>query len=82
MRVITTKKGHILGASILAPAAGEMIAAWSLAINSGLIISAMASFIAPYPTYGEASKRAAGSFYTDKLFSSRTRAIVRRLIKW
>ena len=82
VRVITTQKGHILGASILAPAAGEMIAAWSLAINSGLKISAMASFIAPYPTYGEASKRAAGSFYTDKLFSSRTRAIVRRLIKW
>ena len=81
VRVITSKKGHILGASILAPAAGEMIAAWSLAINSGLKISAMASFIAPYPTYSEASKRAAGSFYTDKLFSSRTRAIVRRLVR-
>ena len=58
-----------------------MIAAWSLAINSGLKIGAMASFIAPYPTYGEASKRVAGSFYTAKLFSERTRAIVRRLIK-
>ena len=81
LRVITTKKGHILGASILAPHAGEMIATWSLAINSGLKIGAMASFIAPYPTYGEASKRVAGSFYTAKLFSERTRAIVRRLIK-
>ena len=81
LRVITTKKGHILGASILAPAAGEMIATWSLAITSGLKIGAMAGFIAPYPTYGEASKRVAGSFYTDKLFSSRTRAIVRRLVR-
>ena len=81
VRVITTKKGHILGASILAPAAGEMIATWSLAINSGLKIGAMASFIAPYPTYGEASKRVAGSFYTERLFSSRTRAIVKRLIR-
>ena len=34
IRVVTTKKGIILGASILAPAAGEMIAAWSLAISS------------------------------------------------
>ena len=81
LRVITTKKGHILGASILAPAAGEMIATWTLAITSGLKIGAMAGFIAPYPTYGEASKRVAGSFYTDKLFSSRTRAIVKRLVR-
>ena len=82
LRVITTKKGHILGASILAPNAGEMIAVWSLAISSGLKISAMAGFIAPYPTYGEASKRIAGSFFTDKLFSARTKAIVSRLVKW
>ena len=81
LRVITTKKGHILGASILAPSAGEMIATWSLAISAGLKISAMASFIAPYPTYGEASKRIAGSFYTEKLFSARTKAIVKRLVR-
>ena len=82
LRVITTKKGHILGASILGPNAGEMISTWSLAISSGLKISAMAGFIAPYPTYGEASKRIAGSFFTDRLFSKRTRAIVSRLVKW
>ena len=82
IRVIVTKKGHILGASILAPHAGEMIASWSLAISEGLKIGAMASAIAPYPTYGEASKRVAGSFFTPSLFSARTRAIVSRLVKW
>ena len=59
-----------------------MISSWALAISSGLKISAMASFIAPYPTYGEASKRIAGSYYTEKLFSARTKAIVKRLVKW
>ena len=39
----------------------------------------MAQLIAPYPTLGEASKRAAGSYYTPKLFSERTRRIVRFL---
>ena len=82
IRVIVTKKGHILGASILAPHAGEMIASWSLAISEGLKLGAMASAIAPYPTYGEASKRVAGSFFTPSLFSARTRAIVSRLVKW
>ena len=79
--VTVHKKGQILGASILAPSAGEMITAWSLAISSGLKISAMASFIAPYPTYGEASKRIAGSYFTDKLFSPKMRAIVKRLVR-
>ncbi|MCG8626047.1 MAG: FAD-dependent oxidoreductase [Proteobacteria bacterium] len=78
---VTTKKGKILGASILAPHAGEMIQPWVLAMSAGLKIGAMASFIAPYPTYGEISKRAAGLFYTPKLFSPTTRAVVRFLLR-
>jgi hypothetical protein len=50
-----------------------------LAIAEGLKIGSLAQFIAPYPTLGEASKRAAGSYYTPKLFSARTRSIVRLL---
>lgn len=78
---ITDKKGGILGASILAPHAGEMIQPWALAISKHLKISAMASYIAPYPTYGEASKRAAGAYFTDTLFSEKTRRLVRLLLK-
>ena len=78
---ITDKRGRILGASILAPQAGEMIQPWILAIQNRLKIGAMASYIAPYPTYGEASKRAAGSFFTPKLFSEATKRIVRMLLK-
>ncbi|MEK9860856.1 MAG: dihydrolipoamide dehydrogenase, partial [Alphaproteobacteria bacterium] len=74
-------KGRILGASILAPQAGEMIQPWVLAISKKMKIGAMASYIAPYPTYGEASKRAAGAYFTPSLFSERTRKIVRFLLK-
>jgi hypothetical protein len=42
----------------------------------------MAGIIAPYPTLGEVSKRAAGSYYTPSLFSERTRKIVRFLLKF
>ena len=52
-----------------------------LAIAEGLRLSAMARMIAPYPTLGEANKRAAGSFYTPKLFSARTRWLVRLLAR-
>ena len=76
IKVITDRKGRILGATIVAPHAGELINPWALALSSRLKISAFTAYIAPYPTYGELSKRAAGAWYTPTLFSGRTRALV------
>lgn len=81
IRVITDKKGLILGASIVGPSAGELIGLWALAITNGLKISAVTGMIAPYPTLGEISKRAAGAWYTPSLFSDKTRRIVGLLQK-
>jgi len=39
----------------------------------------MAQTITPYPTLSEISARAAGSYYAAKLFSPRTKRIVRFL---
>jgi len=80
-RVITTKKGLILGASIVGPSAGELISMWGLAISKNMKISAITSTIAAYPTLSEINKRAAGSYYTPSLFSDKTRKIVRFLQK-
>ncbi len=82
IKVVTRRSGRILGASIVGPQAGELIHPWVLAISQGLKIGAMAGMIAPYPTLGEIGKRAAGSFYTPKLFSERTRKIVRFLSRF
>jgi pyruvate/2-oxoglutarate dehydrogenase complex dihydrolipoamide dehydrogenase (E3) component len=79
VKAIVTPRGRILGASIVGAHAGELIQPWVLAIANKLGIGALATMIAPYPTRGEASKRAAGSFYAPKLFNSRTRALVRFL---
>jgi pyruvate/2-oxoglutarate dehydrogenase complex dihydrolipoamide dehydrogenase (E3) component len=76
VKVVILPNGRILGASIVAPHAGELIQVWCLAISQKLKIGAIASMITPYPTLGEAGKRAAGSFYTPKLFSDRTRRLV------
>ncbi len=76
VKAIVTKHGRILGASIVGPHAGELILPWCLAIQNKLKIGAIAQVIAPYPTLSEASKRAAGSFYSESLFSARTRRIV------
>jgi len=50
-----------------------------LPIAQKLRIGALANLIVPYPTRGEASKRAAGCYYTSTLFSPRTRKLVRFL---
>jgi pyruvate/2-oxoglutarate dehydrogenase complex dihydrolipoamide dehydrogenase (E3) component len=82
VKAITTAKGKILGCTIAGPHAGELIHPWILALGNGLKVGAIAQMIAPYPTWGEVSKRAAGSFYTPSLFSERTRKIVRFLAKF
>jgi pyruvate/2-oxoglutarate dehydrogenase complex dihydrolipoamide dehydrogenase (E3) component len=79
VKVVTRKNGTALGASILAPHAGELIQVWCLAITKGLGVKALSDMIAPYPTLGEASKRAAGSYFIPSLFSERTKKIVRFL---
>lgn len=79
LKVVVTPKGGILGASMAGPHAGELIQPWILAISQGLKIGAMATFIAPYPTLGEINKGAAGHWYTDSLFSPRTRKLVNLL---
>jgi pyruvate/2-oxoglutarate dehydrogenase complex dihydrolipoamide dehydrogenase (E3) component len=81
IKVLTRRNGRILGASILGAEAGELIHPWVLAIAQGLKIGALAGMIAPYPTLGEVGKRAAGSYFVPKLFSERTKRLV-RLLRW
>jgi pyruvate/2-oxoglutarate dehydrogenase complex dihydrolipoamide dehydrogenase (E3) component len=81
VKVITDKRGRVLGAAIVGPQAGELIQPWCLAISRRLKISALASFVPPYPTLGEAGKRAAGSYFTETLFGPRTRRLVRFLAR-
>jgi pyruvate/2-oxoglutarate dehydrogenase complex dihydrolipoamide dehydrogenase (E3) component len=82
VKILTRRNGRILGASILGAGAGDLILPWALAISQKLKIGALANLIVPYPTRGEASKRAAGSFYTPALFSARTRGLVRLLARF
>jgi pyruvate/2-oxoglutarate dehydrogenase complex dihydrolipoamide dehydrogenase (E3) component len=81
VKIVVRRSGRILGASILGAGAGELILPWALAISQKLKVGALADLIVPYPTRGEAGKRAAGSFYTPTLFSARTRRLVRLLAR-
>lgn len=64
--------GKPVGASIVGAQAGELIGIWALAIANGLKMSAIANTVLPYPTLGEINKRAAGAYFSPKLFDNPT----------
>jgi pyruvate/2-oxoglutarate dehydrogenase complex dihydrolipoamide dehydrogenase (E3) component len=76
IKVVLGSRGRILGASILAPAAGEMIGLWCLAVRQKLSLRAITDLMLPYPTLGEIGKVAASQHYQPILFSKRTRRLV------
>ena len=82
VKIVTRRNGRILGATILGAGAGDLILPWALAISQKLKIGALANLLVPYPTRGEAGKRAAGSYYTPTLFAPRTRRLVRLLARF
>jgi pyruvate/2-oxoglutarate dehydrogenase complex dihydrolipoamide dehydrogenase (E3) component len=76
-------KGRPVGASIVGPQAGELIGLWALAVSARLKLSAVAGMVAPYPTLGEVSKRAAGAYFGPKLFESPAlKRLVRLVQRW
>ena len=70
-KAVIGRRGRILGASIVGAHAGELIQPWALALSKGLKIGDMAGHVAPYPTLGEVSKRAAAAHFAPRLFGSR-----------
>ena len=81
IKVMATKRGRVLGASIVGVHAGELILPWVLAVKYKLGVGKLAQAIVPYPTLSEVSARAAGSFHTPTLFSARTKRLVRMLAR-
>jgi pyruvate/2-oxoglutarate dehydrogenase complex dihydrolipoamide dehydrogenase (E3) component len=76
VKIITSSRGRILGAGIVGPGAGELIQPWVLALSQGLKAGAIAGLVLPYPTRGEAGRRAAIGFFSG--FASNP--LVRRVI--
>ena len=71
-------KDRPVGVTLVGAGAGELIGLWALAMTSGLKVGALAGMIAPYPTRGEISKRAAGAYFSPKLFDN---MVVKRVVR-
>jgi pyruvate/2-oxoglutarate dehydrogenase complex dihydrolipoamide dehydrogenase (E3) component len=78
-KIVLGARGRILGATIVAPHAGELISLWGLAIGQRLKLSAIANMIAPYPTLSEISKKIAASYFTPTVYGKTMKAVVRTI---
>lgn len=81
VKVVTDRKGTILGATIVGAHAGELITTWTLAIEQRLNIRVFAGIVVPYPTLAEIGKRAAISYFTPRLKSPGVRRLI-GLLRW
>lgn len=80
---VMVMRGRPVGASIVGAGAGEQIALWALAIAAGLKMRHVAGMVAPYPTVGEIGKRAAGAYFSPRLFDNpRVSKIVGLVQRW
>jgi pyruvate/2-oxoglutarate dehydrogenase complex dihydrolipoamide dehydrogenase (E3) component len=82
VKLVLGRGGKLLGASIIGPGAGELLAMPALAMEQGLGARALAGLLLPYPTRSEALKRAAGQHFTPTLFGPRTRWLTGLAQRW
>jgi pyruvate/2-oxoglutarate dehydrogenase complex dihydrolipoamide dehydrogenase (E3) component len=79
IKVVTTERGRVLGATIVGVHAGELIVPWTLAVAQRLNIRAFAEMVVPYPTLAEIGKRAAITYFAGSLTSPFVRRIITAL---
>ena len=82
VKLLIAPNGRILSATLVGTGVGETLSVLILAISRKMKVGDIAPLVVPYPTRAEIVKRAAGSWYVPKLFSARTKCIVRFLMRF
>lgn len=76
IKVITRRDGTILGCTIVGAKAGELLQLWVVAMAKDIKIGDITSFVLPYPTLSELSKRVAYAYYLPTLTKGWLRSII------
>ncbi len=79
IKIVYKSDGTLLGATIVAPRAGEMITEFVIALQHGLKIRDLAESMHVYPSYSMGVQRVAATVATEQFLSSLTGRIARRM---
>ncbi|MCH8988426.1 MAG: FAD-dependent oxidoreductase [Chloroflexi bacterium] len=78
LKLVYLPNGKLLGVTVVASRAGEMVQEWALALDRGLKLSHMAESLHIYPTFSLASQQLASKLRVDQLLSGTVGKIVRK----
>ena len=78
-KLVGHKNGRILGATIVAPRAGEMISELSVAMQNKISLRDIADTIHPYPAYSVGVQLAAADEATNDFFAGLLGQLVKKL---
>ena len=81
IKLVLKKDGTLLGATIVAGQAGEMIHEWIAALDRGLKVDDIADVIHVYPTYSTGNWQAAAHIRVERLLSGTSGRVVRSLAR-
>jgi len=81
MKLVHKKDGTLLGVTIVAGQAGEMIHEWIVALERGLKVGDLSNALHIYPTYSTASMQAAADIRVSQLFNGVSGRFIRSLAR-
>ncbi|RAH99407.1 dihydrolipoamide dehydrogenase [Acuticoccus sediminis] len=76
VKLVLSGRGKLLGATVVAPTAGDIVATYALALAAKVSPATIASFTPAYPTLSEAGKRAATLYFGKKLDKKWVRSLL------
>ena len=81
IKMVQLSNGKLLGATVVAPRAGEMIQEWSLALDRGLKLHHLAQSVHVYPTYSIANQQIAVESTLERMLGGTAGRIAGRLAR-
>jgi pyruvate/2-oxoglutarate dehydrogenase complex dihydrolipoamide dehydrogenase (E3) component len=81
VKIVTRGNGKIVGATIVASGAGDLLMPLVMAVKQGIKLPKLSQLVYPYPTMSEGIKRAADTYYRQRL-AGRAGAWLRRMVRW
>lgn len=81
LKLVHKRDGTLLGATVVARRAGEMIHEWILALHQGVKVGELSQVIHVYPTYSTAFMQAAAHIRVQQLLGGASGKIIRSLAR-
>ena len=81
IKLVHLQNGTLLGATIVAAQAGEMIHEWIVALDRGIKVDDLSNTLHVYPTYSIAGMQASAAIRVERLLNGTTGRIVRGLAR-